>query len=202
MENNVFDFKISDSVLNKLRCQNDPLAIIGLLEIEKRNLNDKIPNKPLGKCLKKYNKKIDDLQRQKTIDNDKRIKANRKKEELIAERQRDLEIQQRRKKIELKKHIKNKEITSKKLLAERENLKLSAKHNNETKRYFDTVEHQNEILAEKQLLIDKCFRNRESDEPDDGKELFKSYEEDTIDEPLEKMEEEECFIDSDQSVNQ
>lgn len=78
-----------------------------------------------------------------------------------------------------------------------ENLRLSEKRNNETKRYFDKVAHQNIMLTKKQLLIDKCFRNIESD---DGKELVKSYVEEIIDEPIEEMVEEECFIDSDQSV--
>lgn len=91
MENNVFIFKISDSVLNKLKCQKDPLAIIDKMEFEKQNLNNKIPQKPLGTFLKKYNKKIDEIRRQKIINNNKILEANRKKEEQTENRLRDLD---------------------------------------------------------------------------------------------------------------
>lgn len=48
MVNNVFGYKIMDSILNELRCQKDPLTIIGKMKLGKQFFNIKIWRKPLG----------------------------------------------------------------------------------------------------------------------------------------------------------
>lgn len=166
----------------------------------RRTENDK-RQELLGTLVEKYNKRIDKIHRENVKDNNKKLEANNQKTERTQQRlqnHRTLETIKNREKLQI---IIDKHITSEKLLAEREKLRLSKKKNRDIELYNNKVDYQNITLLKNQQLIDKCIENKTLDdfENSDQELLFAEYEEEINDELMEEITEEDCSY-SDQSV--
>jgi len=195
-------FKKIDQLLN-LEGKNKKNIIDAKLSAQRENRrteNDK-RQELLGTLVEKYNKRIDKIHRENVKDNNKKLEANNQKTERTQQRlqnHRTLETIKNREKLQI---IIDKHITSEKLLAEREKLRLSKKKNRDIELYNNKVDYQNITLLKNQQLIDKCIENKTLDdfENSDQELLFAEYEEEINDELMEEITEEDCSY-SDQSV--
>lgn len=187
--------KIIRDVLYLYECQRKPIITDDKVTLQKEKVKNVNQNRE-ERCrlrLEEYNRRIDKLQKQNVISKINRQEANRQKELRIRNRLSDMKTLEHHKNINLIKSIKDKETKSQKLLAERKNLRLCRKQDGKCFRGDSNCPNKSfvggQILSEKRSL-------------DNSKHVFSKHEEETDDEHLEEMNEEECFTDSDQSVQQ
>lgn len=203
MEHNVIDMKIMDDVLYNFRRIKTDIYV----DRAERVLQNKIRlkneyekrQKQNETRLKEYNKRIDKIQNQHDIRNNKRIEANRKRDEQIQKQLQAVKTQERLNHIKRMQHIKCKDIKTQKLLSDSKVLRFREKQSRDIERY--QFKHQNTMIPDNQLIFDKCIKNKRLDVSNYVKRGW-SYEKNIKNEPQEKIiKEEECYIDSDQSVS-
>lgn len=204
MERNDIDMKIMDDVLYNFRRIKGDIYVDGAERILRNKIRLKDEYEKRQKLretrLKEYNKRIDKIQTQRDIRNNKRIEVNREREEQIKKKIQTVKTQERLNHIKLMQHIKRKGIRTQKLLIDRKTLRSRQKQIREIERYGDRFKHENTIIPDNQLIIDKCIKNKGlSDLNDDV--VGRSYEEEIENEPHGEIIKEECYIDSDQSVS-
>lgn len=144
----------------------------------------------------KYNKRIDEIQKQNVVNNNKKAEESCQKKERVKKIQLDLKTQETGRRLELLKFIKEKKEKSQNILVQKKNEKIREKQNKDAERYLDKVYRQNRMITENRFLIEKCLEYKHFE---DDNEKLPEYENE-IEEEIKETQEEECFIDSDQSV--
>lgn len=199
VEDDIIGSVIMNDVLNHLRSgPNDYANFLDgdsndgfQFKKEFRKNEHKIQQELYKSNIEKYNKRIDQIQKQKVINNSKKAEEICKKKERMKNVIFDLKNREVSKRIELLKSIKEKEKKSQNLIVQRKNEKIQEKRNSDIVRYIDKVNCQNRSIAQNRFLMKKCLEK--------DNEVF-SVEEKIVDEQIEQILEEECVIDSDQSV--
>lgn len=202
MQSNVINFKKIDEILN-LKGKNKRSIVDAKLNSQRENriIENNKRQELLGKIVKKYHKKIEKILQENVANNKKKLEAKHQKAEKIQLRLQNHKILECRKNAKILNFIKNKEIKSQKLLAERKYQRLSEKQKRDNERFCNKVEYQKITLVKNQHLINKCLENKTFNSLENNQELSGEYEEEINDEPIEEIiTEEECIIDSDQSV--
>lgn len=202
---NVIDYRILNDVLEDLRNRKNEIKIDDGFERRKEYLENEC--KKQQEQMKviffhNYNRKLVNLQKRNLLNKHIRAELNRQKIERVQNRLEVLRTQERIKNVELIKRIEGKAIKTRKLLADKERLRISEKQTKDVQRFNERVKRQNITLAENQLLIDKCLERDAYGEPEDNDQEAEQ-EEVFEDEPLEETNvEEECGIDWNQSVSE
>jgi len=204
MLSNVIDFERLDKILN-IKDKNKKKVIDIKLNTQRENriAENKKRQERLGTLVEKYNKRIDKIQQENVKNHLKKLDANYQKAEQMQQRLQNHKILERRKVTKILQFIKDKDLKSKKLLADNKKLKLHEKQKRDIENYYKKVEYQNITIVKNQQLIEKCLINRTLDDIENSdQELFVEHEEEMKDEDyeIEEIAEEECVIDSDQSV--
>lgn len=204
MERDVIDMKIMDDVLYDFRRIKSDIYIDGAERVLRNKIHLKNEYEKRQKLketrLKEYNKRIDKIQAQRDIKNNKRIEVNRQRDKQIKKKIQSVKRQERLNHIKLMQHIKCKGIKTQKLLMDRNISRSSQKQSIEIERYGDQFKHQNTMIPDNQLIIDKCIHKKGlNDTNDDVVEWSK--EEEIENQPQEEIMKEECYINSDQPVN-
>lgn len=196
---------IMNDVLNHLRSQLNDCAIVldgdgdhgAQFKKEFRKNQQKNRQELYGTRLAKYNKRIDEIQTQTVINKNKKVMESHQKEERIKNVLLDLKIQDKGKRLKLKNFTMSKEKKSQKLIVETKNQKIQEKQNKDIVRYYDKVNHQNRAIVENRNLIETCLEHVIKD---NNEELSVDHGEEMEEEKIEETQEDECVIDSDQSV--
>lgn len=201
MQSNVINFKKIDEILN-LKGKNKRSIIDAKLNSQRENriIENNKRQELLGTIVKKYHEKIEKIQQENVTNNKKKLEAKHQKAEKIQLRLQNHKTHECRKNAKILNFIKNKDIKSQKILAERKYQRLSEKQKRDNERFYNKVEYQKITQVKHQQLIDKCLENKTFNNIENI-ELSGEYEEEINDEPIEEIiTEEECIIDSDQSV--
>jgi len=202
MQSNVISFKKINKILN-LKGKNKRSIIDTKLNSQRENciIENNKRQELLGTIVKKYHEKIEKIHQENVTNNKKKLEAKHQKAEKIQLRLQNHKTLECRKNAKILNFIKNKDIKSQKLLAERKYQRLSEKQKRDNERFYNKVEYQKIALVKNQQLIDKCLENKTFNSLENNQELSGEYEEEINDEPIEEIiTEEECIIDSDQSV--
>lgn len=146
--------------------------------------------------IEKYNKRIDEIQKQNVVNNSKKKGESCQKKERTKKIQLDLKTQETGKRLELLKLIKEKKEKTQNILVQKKNDKVREKQNKDTERYLDKVYRQNRTIIEDRILIEKCLEYKRFE--DDNEKLAEPESENGGE--IKETQEEECLIDSDQSV--
>lgn len=205
MERTIIDIELMDNVLDGFRSIKNNIYIDSserVLQNKKRLENEyEKRQKMIVTRLKEYDKKIKNVQNQHAMMNNVRIKVNRQRDQQIKLRLQELKTQERLNRIKLIKHIKKKEIKAQKLLVDIRNIRLREKQNKDIDHYNNQFKHQSTTIPENQLIIEKCIKKKSKLKNIGSIEEW-SLNEEIKNEPQEEIiVEEECFIDSDQSVS-
>lgn len=205
MQDDIIDSVIMNDVLNHLRSHPNYGTIIldgggddGVQFKKEFRKNEQKKRQELYTTrIARYNKRIDEIQKQNDINNSEKAIKSRQKENIAKNVLLDVKARDLGKRLELMKSIKKSEKKSQNLITEMKNKKIREKQNRDTVRYFDKVNSQNRTIEENRFLVEKCLEHTTVGNSDVLSEI---HEEDIGDEIIEEIHEEECIIDSDQSV--